>query len=102
MNKLLDYLKSMSKKDFFYIDLFDALMGFVVIVIGIAAVATGGPTVMTYALMFSGGTLILFCNSFKSFKQKSKGMGIVYLVAGLAVGAIAVMSIMALVIKARG
>lgn len=101
MNKFLDYLKSMSKKEFFYIDLFDALMGFVVLVIGVVSVITG-PTVLTYALMFGGGTLILFCNCYKSFKQGSKAMGAVYLLAGIAVGTIAVMSIMTLIIKARG
>lgn len=99
-NENLDYLKSMSKKEFFVVDVINAVLGLVILVMGVISIANQ-PTVLSYAIMFGAGAIILFLNVFKSFKKKSS-MGFVYLILGLVFGAISVMSIMTLIIQSRG
>ena len=79
--EIFDYLKALSKKEFFYANFFSCLFSAVILVCGFFSVKNGA-TMRLYAVMFASATLILMINSYKCFRRKSKN-GIVFLVFGL-------------------
>lgn len=69
--ELIDYLKTLAKREFFFISVFDMLFSIVIIVCGCISLYSGANTLL-YAIMFSCATALLGCNSYKCFKRGSK------------------------------
>ena len=89
--EIFDYLKALSKKEFFFVNLIDSLLGIGIIVAAVISMRNGA-TMPLYAAMFAMATVMLILNSYKCFKRKSKNgwvfalMGVIFLgITGLAV-----------------
>ncbi len=74
--ELFDYIKSLSKTEFFFVSLADLVFSTVIIICGIISLSTGA-TMLLYLIMFACATALLGFNSYKCFKRKSKN-GIVF------------------------
>ncbi len=69
--ELFDYLKTLSKREFFYVSLADVVFSMIIIVCGIISLRTGA-TILLYAIMFASATAMLVANSYKGLKSGSK------------------------------
>lgn len=69
--EIFDYLKTLSKKDFFFVNFTNVLLSAVIIIAAIVSLNSGA-TILIYAIMFGSSTLMLALNSYKCFKRKSK------------------------------
>ena len=69
--ELIDYLKTLAKRELFFVSVIDLLLSTVIIVCGVITLRTGATTVM-YAIMFACATILLALNSYKCFKRESK------------------------------
>ncbi|MCR5475664.1 MAG: hypothetical protein K6F28_10745 [Lachnospiraceae bacterium] len=76
--ELFDYIKALSKTEFFYVSLTDLILSSVIIICGIISLTTGASSLL-YAIMFACASTILGLNSYKCFKRGSKN-GIVFVV----------------------
>lgn len=74
--ELVDYIKTLSKKEFFLVSLIDMVLSIIVIVCGIISMRTGANTLL-YTIMFACATVLLGLNAYKCFKRGSKN-GIVF------------------------
>ena len=79
--ELIDYIKTLTKREFFYVSLADLVFSTVIIVCGIISLNTGATTLL-YTIMFASATALLGFNSYKGFKKGSKN-GWVFAVIGL-------------------
>lgn len=89
--EIFDYIKALSKKEFFFVNFFNCVFSATIIVCGFISVRYEA-TMELYATMFASATLILTLNSYKCFKRGSKNGWVfaVLAVAFLAITAIAV------------
>lgn len=69
--EVIDYFKNLAKKEFFFINLANSILGLAVIVLGLIAL-NEGVTNVTYAFMFGAGAIMLFLNFCKGLKKKGK------------------------------
>lgn len=69
--EIFDYFKALSKKEFFFVNAADTILGLVIIISAIISFRQGA-TMTLYAIMFSCATVMLGLNSYKCFKRKSK------------------------------
>ena len=69
--ELIDYLKTLAKREFFLISVADLFFSIMIIISSIVSLRTGG-TVILYTIMFACATAILGLNSYKCFKRGSK------------------------------
>lgn len=69
--EIIDYLKTLSKKEFFFVNLADLLFSAVIIVCGVISLNTGASTLL-YSIMFACATTLLGLNCYKCFKRGSK------------------------------
>ncbi len=69
--EIIDYLKTLAKRELFFVSVADLLLSTVIIVCGVITLRTGATTVM-YAIMFACATMLLALNSYKCFKRGSK------------------------------
>ena len=76
--ELFDYIKALSKTEFFFVSVADLILSTIIIICGIISLTTGASSVL-YAIMFACATVLLGLNSYKCFKRKSKN-GIVFVV----------------------
>lgn len=76
--EIFDYLKTLSKKEYFYINFFNSIFGIIIIVSAIIFFRQGA-SMLQYAIMFGSATMMLGLNSYKCFKRKSKN-GWVFLI----------------------
>lgn len=81
-----DYLKNLSKKEYFAINLIDSILGVAIIVMGFVAL-NSGVTMQTYAIMFLCGAVMLILNAYKGFKRKN-GNRWIFLFIGICFAAI--------------
>lgn len=82
--ELFDYIKALSKTEFFYVSLADLVLSAVIIICGIISLTTGASSLL-YAIMFACATVLLGLNAYKCFKRGSKnGMVFTVLSAGFA------------------
>ncbi len=84
--EIIDYLKTLAKKEFFLISVADLVFSTVIIICGIISLRTGASTLL-YMIMFACATILLGLNSFKCFKRGSKN-GWVFAVLSLAFAAL--------------
>lgn len=80
--EIFDYIRALSKKEFFYVSLADMIFSLTIIVCGIISINTGATTLL-YTIMFACATALLGCNSYKCFKRGSKN-GWVFAIMGVA------------------
>ena len=69
--ELIDYLKTLAKRELFFVSVIDLFLSTVIIVCGVITLRTGATTLM-YAIMFACATMLLALNSYKCFKRESK------------------------------
>lgn len=69
--EIFDYIKELSKKEFFFVNLIDSILGIVIIISSIVSLKTGA-SILIYTIMFACATLLLGLNSYKCFKRHSK------------------------------
>ena len=93
--EVIDYLKTLSKKEFFFVNLADMLFSVVIIVCGVISLRTGANTLL-YTIMFGCATGLLALNCYKCFKRGSKN-GWVFAVATLLFATITAICITALI-----
>lgn len=92
--EIFDYLKTLSKKEFFFVNFSNVVLSLVIIISAIITLNSGA-TIMIYAIMFGSSTLLLTLNSYKCFKRKSKN-GWVFAVLAVAFAVITGIAIIAL------
>ena len=93
--ELIDYLKTLAKREFFFVSLADIVFSSIIIICGIISLRTGATTLL-YAIMFACATALLGFNSYRCFKRGSKN-GWVFAVIGVAFAAITGICIYALI-----
>ena len=69
--ELFDYLKTLAKRDLFFVSVADLFLSTVIIVCGVITLRSGASTLM-YAIMFACATMLLALNSYKCFRRRSK------------------------------
>lgn len=69
--EIIDYLKTLAKKEFFIVSLADLVFSLTIIVCGVISLRTGATTLL-YTIMFACATALLGFNSYKCFKRGSK------------------------------
>ena len=69
--EIIDYLKTLAKKEFFFISIANMVFSVVIIICGVISL-TMGASVLLYAIMFACATVTLSTNSYKCFKRGSK------------------------------
>ena len=95
--ELFDYIKALSKTEFFYVSLADILFSTVIIVCGIISLSSGA-SMPLYTIMFACAAALLGFNSYKCFKRKSKN-GWVFAILG---GGFAVVTFLCIYALIRG
>ncbi|MCR5686503.1 MAG: hypothetical protein K6G58_00520 [Lachnospiraceae bacterium] len=93
--EIIDYLKTLAKKEFFFVNLADMLFSAVIIICGIISLRTGA-TMVLYTIMFACAAALLGMNSYKCFRRRSKN-GWVFAVLAAAFAALAAFGIYAVV-----
>ena len=93
--ELIDYLKTLAKREFFFVSLADIVFSSIIIICGIISLRTGATTLL-YTIMFACATTLLGFNSYRCFKRGSKN-GWVFAVIGVAFAAITGICIYALI-----
>ena len=93
--ELFDYLKSLSKTEFFLVSVADLVFSTIIIICGIISLSTGA-TILLYTIMFACATLLLGFNSYKCFKRGSKN-GWVFAAVGVAFATVTCICIAALI-----
>lgn len=93
--EIFDYLKALSKKEFFFVNFFNCIFSAVIIVCGFISIRNGA-TMQLYAAMFASATLIFGSNSYKCFKRGSKNgwVFVIFAIAFLAITSIAIYACM--------
>ena len=69
--ELIDYLKTLAKREFFFISVADLFFSIMIIFCATISLRTGA-TVPLYTMMFACATAILGLNSYKCCKRGSK------------------------------
>lgn len=92
--EIFDYLKALSKKDFFFANFFSSVLSVIIIIAGLISV-TSGTSILLYTIMFGCATCVLVLNAYKCYKRGSKN-GVVFAIAALVMGAITVIGLIAM------
>ena len=93
--EILDYLKTLAKREFFLVSVADLFFSIMIILCSIISL-TMGATTLLYTIMFACATAILALNSYKCFKRGSKN-GWVFAIIGLAFLAVTVICMYSLI-----
>ncbi len=93
--ELIEYLKTLTKEEFFFVSVADMIFSIVIIICGAISLATGATTFL-YTIMFACATALLGFNSYKCFKRGSKN-GWVFAVLGVGFATITGICIYALI-----
>ena len=93
--EIIDYLKTLSKREFFYASLADLVFSITIIICGVISLRTGASTLL-YTIMFACATALLGFNSYKCFRRGSKN-GWVFAVIGVAFATITGICVYALI-----
>ena len=93
--EILDYIKALSKTEFFYIEAADMLFSLTIVICGVISLKTGTTTLL-YTIMFACATALLGCNAYKCFRRGSKN-GWVFAVLGVVFATVTGMCIYALI-----
>ena len=79
--EIIDYIKTLAKREFFFVSLADVFFSAVIIICGIISLRTGATTLL-YTIMFACATALLGFNSYRCFKRGSKN-GLVFALIGV-------------------
>lgn len=93
--ELIDYLKTLAKREFFFVSLADIVFSTIIIICGIISLRTGATTLL-YTIMFACATTLLGFNSYRCFKRGSKN-GWVFAIIGVGFATITGICIYALI-----
>ena len=93
--ELIDYLKTLTKREFFFVSLADIVFSTIIIICGIISLRTGATTLL-YTIMFACATTLLGFNSYRCFKRGSKN-GWVFAIIGVGFATITGICIYALI-----
>lgn len=93
--EIIDYIKTLAKKEFFLVSVADLFFSLTIIVCGVISLRTGSTTLL-YTIMFTCATALLGFNSYKCFKRGSKN-GVVFAIFGVAFATITGICIYALI-----
>ena len=93
--ELIDYLKTLAKREFFFVSLADIVFSSIIIICGTISLRTGATTLL-YTIMFACATILLEFNSYRCFKRGSKN-GWVFAIIGVAFATITGICIYALI-----
>ena len=80
--EIVEYLKKLSQKEFFFINLANSVLGILIIILGLVGLSDG-MTMISYAFMFAAGAVMLFLNFYKGGRKGSRNK-YVFLVSGIA------------------
>lgn len=69
--EIFDYLKALSKREFYFANLFSSICSIVVIIAGVISIVEGA-SMLLYAIMFGGAAITMGINSYKGFRRKNK------------------------------
>lgn len=69
--EIIEYFKQLAKREFFFINLANSILGLAIIVLGFVALSEG-VTPQTYAIMFGAGAIMFFLNFCKGVKKNGK------------------------------
>ena len=69
--EIIDYLRTLAKREFFFVSVANMIFSTAIIICGIISLRTGATTLL-YAIMFACATIVLGLNSYKCFKRGSK------------------------------
>ena len=91
--EIIDYIKTLSKKEFFYVSLANLVFSITILVCGVISLSgMSGNDKVLQVIMFSCATALLALNSYKCFKRGSKN-GIIFAILSVVFAAITVLSI---------
>ena len=93
--ELIEYLRTLTKEEFFFVSVADMIFSVVIIICGAISLATGATTLL-YTIMFACATALLGLNSYKCFKRGSKN-GWVFAVLGVVFATVTGICIYALI-----
>ena len=93
--ELIDYIKTLAKREFFFVSVADMFFSFVIIICGTISLVTGASTLL-YTIMFTCATALLGLNSYKCFRRGSKN-GWVFAALGVGFATITGICIYALI-----
>ena len=79
--EIIDYIRTLAKREFFFVSLADVVFSTVIIVCGIISLRTG-PTTLLYTIMFACATALMGFNSYRCIKRGSKN-GLVFVFIGV-------------------
>lgn len=79
--EIIEYFKKLSKKEYFIINLINSALGIFILVLGTIGLMDK-MTMISYALMFLAGAVMLFLNFYKGSKKKNRNR-YVFLAAGI-------------------
>jgi len=85
--EIWDYLKKISQKEFFFVNLINSILGIAIILLAIYGL-NEEITVGIYGGMFGAGAIMLLLNFYKGVKKGNKNKWI-FLIAGIIFAAIA-------------
>lgn len=69
--EIFDYLKALSKKEFYYANFFSSACSIIILIAGIISI-TEGASSMLYTIMFGCASVVLWINAYKCFRRGSK------------------------------
>ncbi len=69
--EIIDYIRTLTKREFFYVSLADLVFSLVIIICGIISLRTGATTLL-YTIMFACASALLGFNSYKGIRRGSK------------------------------
>ena len=86
--EIFDYLKELSKKEFFIVNVLNTIFSLIIIAMAVIVLKSGANRV-TNTVMFVSAAFLLATNAYKCFKRKSKNgwvfavMSVVFLAAAV-------------------
>lgn len=79
-NEFFEYIKELSKKEFFVLNVINTILSLVIILVAILGLGSESKGLM-YSIMYSAAGALLATNSYKCFKRGSKNGWVLAFVA---------------------
>ena len=71
--ELIDYIKTLAKKEFFFVSFAEILFSLVILVCGVITLRAE-PSTLLYTIMFASATVLLGLNSYRCYKRGTKNV----------------------------
>lgn len=92
--EIFDYIKALSKKEFFWSNFFSSVLSVVIIVAGAVSLYKG-TSIKLYTIMFASATLVMLFNTYKSYKRGSKN-GVIFVIMSVIMGGFTLLGLYAM------